>query len=60
MEDQITAGLYAKSNFSTESVILIKWSEKSKITAQGGSAQGNKGVESPQMVNIEKTVIFEE
>lgn len=37
-----------------EGVVLIKWFEISKVRAQG-----NEGVESPQVMKIEKTPIFE-
>ena len=55
VEDQIIVELFGKSDFVMESVVLIKWSEKSKVIGQCGSAQGNEGVESPQVMKIEKT-----
>ena len=40
--------------------VLIKWFEKFKVKAQGGSSQDIEGVESPQMINAKKAMLFEE
>jgi hypothetical protein len=42
-----------------KNIVLIKWLEKSKVTAQGVSTQRNESVESPQMVKIEKLAIYD-
>jgi hypothetical protein len=39
---------------------LINWFDKLKVIAQGNSAQVIEGVESPQMIKIEKAALFEE
>jgi hypothetical protein len=41
------------------SVILIKWSEISKVIAQGSSAQSHESINCPQMMEIEETTMFE-
>jgi hypothetical protein len=41
-----------------ESVILIKWFEKSKVIAQGCLAQDNEGVQTPKMLKIEEGTLF--
>jgi hypothetical protein len=40
--------------------IVINWFDKLKVTAQGNSAQVIEGVESPQMIKIEKATLFKE
>jgi len=39
--------------FWMENVVLIKWFEKFKVTAQGGLAHGKEGVGYPQMMKID-------
>ena len=41
-----------KDDFWMRSVILIKWSEISKVIAQGSSAQSQESVGCPQMMDI--------
>jgi len=38
-----------------KNVVLIKWFEKSTVIVQCGLAQGNEGIEIPQMMKVEKS-----